>query len=620
MLDDFVPIGSGGPRRPLAAQPPADDDFVPITQKRLDAKKEQRSYTLGQASRSAVRNLPRDLFRVYGDTLSALASPIDTTKGLLDLGAGALREATPQRLRSLIDQIDRDPAAAEQASATARAAGGDLARKYGDVESLKRTLAETPAELLADASILFSGGAAAAARAAPGVSRALDVGANLTNPFVPLAVASQTNIPFTNRTPGRVVSDVGGLISEFATGTRGQGVARNIITEALGEQNIPTIAQLTDPQFRNMSAAEAMLAAGVNRPQFQALGRDVSLPDPQNRFFQREQQRPVARQQALEAVTPDLQESVTARSAAADPLFAAARDPNALVDTAPIITNINETIARNPGNTQLRSSLNEVKRGLRQSKTAEQLSSVNDNIRRLMSSRDNQFIQSNLINVREQINNLLPGMAEARQTFAQMSAPVNQAQILGAMRRRLEGPLDQERPGQFMRVLGEGEEALIRTSTGAPRFQQGDLMRILSEEQGQAVTGVADQLQRDRTMDVQARRGAQGLAQILDENAPIGFRLPNVLNRQIMIANRTLNLLEGKISNATRSALEQAMYSGEDLNRFMNSVPLLEQSAIRGALDQVFNINTMRNVGLIDRMTEEEDEVPFTAELRGMMQ
>jgi hypothetical protein len=48
----------------------------------------------------------------------------------------------------------------------------------------------------------------------------------------------------------------------------------------------------------------------------------------------------------------------------------------------------------------------------------------------------------------------------------------------------------------------------------------------------------------------------------------------------------------------------------------MSTVPATERTAIRGAFDQVFNIDTMRNVGLIERMTEEE-EIP-RIELRNM--
>jgi hypothetical protein len=576
----------------------------------------QQNFTLGEAASSGLQAFPRDLMRVYGDTLSALASPIDLVKGAFQLGGGAAISALPQGGQDWLKSVASDPVKMQQSIDMAKAAGGDLARKYGTAEGFKRTLATTPAEMLADFSVLFSGGATATARAAPTVSRALDVGANLTNPFVPLAVAAETRVPLTNKTPLQMASGAGNLISEFATGTRGQGVARNIIRESLGDRNNAIIQQLSDPRFANMSAAEAVLAAGVDRPQFQALGRDVAQPDPQNLFFQREQAAAQGRQDLIRSVTPDEELARQARASATDPMFKAARNFNLPVDTTGIIKNINDTLKANPGNKTLRAALLDVKKGVRKSKTAGELSSVVDGIKTQLASRDNKFVQGKLIDVRDQIIGLIPGLGEARQTFAQMSAPVNQAQVLREMSQRLTGPLDAERPGQFMRVLGEGEGALFKRSTGAPRFEEGDLMRLLTQEQGSAATEVSDQLRRQAEMSRQASRGEVGLRQILNENAPIGFRLPNVLNREIMIANRTLNLLEGKISDGTRKALEQAMFSGEDLNRFMSTVPATERTAIRGAFDQVFNIDTMRNVGLIERMTEEE-EIP-RIELRNM--
>jgi len=579
----------------------------------------QRNYSWSEVPAAARQNLPGSARQFYGDVVQAVLSPIDTARSAFQLAGGAAINALPEGAQNWLMSVANNPERVQESINMARAAGGFYADRYGSSAGFRRALAEDPVSVAADFSTLLSGGAGATARVAPNVSRTLQSAADFTNPLMPLAPLSETVVPGTGRTVGQNISVAGSTLLDAVRGEGGNRVARNIITQALGEQNIPTIAQLSDPQFRNMPAGEAVLAAGVNRPQFQALARDAAQADPNNVFFQQEQARPIARQQQLAAVTPDLEQARAARTQAADPLYSAARDPNLPVDTAPIIQNIDAVLQANPGNTQLRTTLNEVKRGLRQSKTAEQLSSVNDNIRRLLAARDNQFIQGNLIDVREQINAAIPGMLEARQTFAQMSAPVNQATILNEMQRRLTGPMDQERPGQFMRVLGEGEEALIRTSTGAPRFQQGDLMRILTEEQGRAVTDVSNQLMRERQMDVQARRGAPGLQQIVEQNRPLGFRFPNILNREIMVANRTLNVLEGKVSDATRAALERAMLSGENLSQFINSRPRGEQGLIRDALqsaNEFVNINQARNVGLIEQLTDEEQ--PFRAELRGM--
>jgi tellurite resistance protein len=220
--------------------------------------------------------------------------------------------------------------------------------------------------------------------------------------------------------------------------------------------------------------------------------------------------------------------------------------------------------------------------------------------------------------ITREIETQIPDFREGRQVFAELSPPVDQARVLNEMQRRLTGPMDQERAGQFMRVLGEGEQAMLRRSTGSPRYQEGDLMRILSEEQGRAVTEVSDQLMRRERMGELAQRGQAGLTDILFENRPLARRIPGMLQREVLLANRAISMLEGRVAKKTQAALENAMLSGENLNTFMNSVPAAERRVINSVLDQVFDIQNMRNIGLIERLQEEEE--PFRAELRGMAQ
>jgi hypothetical protein len=571
----------------------------------------QRDYSLGEIVPAAVTNFPSSAANFYGGIVDAVTSPIDTIKSVFQLGGGAALAALPKNAQDFLMSVGNDPAKMQESINMAKAAGGFYADRYGSASGFKRAIAEDPVGVAADFSTLLSGGATATARVAPTASKVSQALADFSNPMAPFALAAETRVPGTGRTVGENIATGGGLLYDVATGRAGERTARNILTQSIGESNLPAVAQLSDPRFANMSAAEAVLAAGVNRPQFQTLARDVAATDPNNVFFQREMAAPQARQQALASVTPNLSQAIEARSAAANPLYEAARDFNLPVNTESIVKSIDETLKANPGNTKLRSALLDVKKGVRKSKNAGELSSVNDNIKSLLDSRDNRFIQGNLINIREQINALIPGMAEAKQTFADMSRPVNQATVLNEMQRRLTGPMDQERPGQFMRVLGEGEEALLKRSTGAPRFQEGDLMKILSEEQGRVVTDISDQLRRERTMDVQARRGAQGLEQIMDQNRPLGFRVPNVLNRTVMVTNRTLNILEGKISDSTRASLEKAMLSGDNLNKFINDLPNKDRSAVLNAVRQageMVTIDQARNVGLLQQVIDSTEE------------
>jgi tellurite resistance protein len=580
----------------------------------------QREYSWGEVPRQALRSFPSSLGGVYKDTLSALASPIETGKAMAQMLGGAAISALPEGGQQWLMSVANDPQKMQESINMARAAGGQIAQDYGTSAGFRRKLAEDPAAVLADFSILFSGGAAATARAAPAASSALRVAENLTNPFVPLSAMGDTRF-------GR---EAFGTARDIVTGAGGERVARNIITEALGEQNIPTIAQLSDPQFRNMSAAEAVLASGVDRPQFQALGAQVAQRDPQNLYFRQEQAAQAQRQGLLAAVTPDEQAARAFRAEASDPYYQAARgqvmsvtpDLRSSLDALPNnVLNEARKLAKldpdGPGQLNLAGdavdgrTLGYISSAIRDELAKPQATTTTGRTQRRM-------LGDRLDVITREIEAQIPDFREGRQVFAELSPPVDQAQVLGEMQRRLTGPMDQERPGQFMRVLGEGEQAMLRRSTGSPRYQEGDLMRILSEEQGRAVTEVSDQLMRRERMGELAQRGQAGLTDILFENRPLARRIPGMLQREVLLANRAISMLEGRVAKKTQAALENAMLSGENLNTFMNSVPAAERRVINSVLDQVFDIQNMRNIGLIERLQEEEE--PFRAELRGMAQ
>jgi hypothetical protein len=627
MEDDFVPFGSKeaqnllrspvAPAVPMQAQQAQQDDFVPLTRAQIP-QQPPRDYTLSEIPLAAARNLPRSAGEFYGGMVEAITSPIDTLMSMWDIGAGALRAAIPTTVVELLDRLDRDPAAAQRATEAAKAAGDFYADRYGTLSGIKRSLAEDPVGVAADFSTIMSGGAMAAGRS-PQLAAGLQRAADLTNPVMPLTQAVQGRVPFTERTVPEMIGVGAGSLMDVVSGDAGRTLARNISREALGPDNVLRAQQMATPQFDRLTTGEAAVAAGIFSPELQALQTIAAERNPQV-YGQLRRESEAGRQGLLAAVTPDETAARTARTEAADPLYRAARDPSLPVNTRPIIKNIDAILKANPGDTQLRSALNDVKKGLRKSKTAEQLASVDNNIRRLLATKDNAFIQSNLMDIRGQINDAIPGMQQARQTFAEMSAPVNQATVLNEMQRRLTGPMDQERPGQFMRVLGEGEEALIKRSTGAPRFQEGDLMRILSEEQGQAVTTVSDQLRRQAEMQRQASEGMEAMRQIIKENENVLPRLPNVLNRAVMIFNRAMRTIGGSVTKDTQAVLSQAMRSGQDFNAVLNSIPASERSAVVQALSKVgseLSPDKLRNIGLMGTLAEETEE-PFRAELRGM--
>jgi hypothetical protein len=148
----------------------------------VGAEAPRRSYTAGEVPAAALKNLPKSAGKFVGGIYEAVTSPIQTAKGLIDVGAGAIQNVLPQGVVDFVNSFSSDPANADRAVAAANAVGGMFKDRYGDYDSIKRTLAEDPVGAAADLSTLFSGGALATTKV-PAVSTALTKAATVTNPL-----------------------------------------------------------------------------------------------------------------------------------------------------------------------------------------------------------------------------------------------------------------------------------------------------------------------------------------------------------------------------------------------------------------------------------------------------
>jgi hypothetical protein len=113
----------------------------------------------------AVTNFPSSVGSMLGDIYQAVTSPIQTTKAVLDLGAGILQNALPERL---VKAVGEDKASRDLASKV----GQHYVERYGSVEGAKRALATDPAGVMADLSTVLTGGAMLPTRAAPALATA----------------------------------------------------------------------------------------------------------------------------------------------------------------------------------------------------------------------------------------------------------------------------------------------------------------------------------------------------------------------------------------------------------------------------------------------------------------
>jgi hypothetical protein len=181
------------------------------------------------------------------------------------------------------------------------------------------------------------------------------------------------------------------------------------------------------------------------------------------------------------------------------------------------------------------------------------------------------------------LKELSPLYDVARAKFATQSAPVNQAQVLGAMQDVLAKPGGGERVVPFLNALGTGESALIKRAGGNPRF--GGLEEILTPQQMGAVNDITGQFTKDLALAQSAAAGRGGLSRILGETKS-SAELPPSINLFTRTVNKVLSLLEGKVNTGTLNVLEKGMRSGKDLLTVLNTLPASERIAALQALGQ----------------------------------
>lgn len=142
--------------------------------------------------------------------------------------------------------------------------------------------------------------------------------------------------------------------------------------------------------------------------------------------------------------------------------------------------------------------------------------------------------------------------------FGEMSRPIDQSKVLGEMSSVLAKPGGGERVTPFLNVLGRGEQALLKKSTGFPRYQDGDLSKVLSLPQMSAVDDIGNQLTRDMRLDYLAKEGTPAMLNKLRLSQEPAT-LPGLLNPKITVANAILRRLQGAGGEAVNKEIARLM-------------------------------------------------------------
>ena len=185
-----------------------------------------------------------------------------------------------------------------------------------------------------------------------------------------------------------------------------------------------------------------------------------------------------------------------------------------------------------------------------------------------------------------QMESAIPKFGEARKTFADLSAPVNQSRILKAIRGLAFKPDETGmRNPQLLKMLDTGEEKFVGNATKYGKA--GTIAENVTPEQMKTVDALKAYALRDINMARQAKAGAGGLGNIMDQDT-YKFRLPSLLSRPATIGNAIMDRLEHKIGIATTKALVEGMKSGKNAVELLNTVPSKDRQAVMETLQTIF--------------------------------
>ena len=118
-------------------------------QVQVESQPEDRSVVGALAE--GVTNLPSSVYQLGADTVSALASPVQTLTTLQKLARGIVQKVVPD---PIVEFLGRD----ETGDQVADAVGQYYASKYGSEQAFLDAVATDPASILADASTVLMGG------------------------------------------------------------------------------------------------------------------------------------------------------------------------------------------------------------------------------------------------------------------------------------------------------------------------------------------------------------------------------------------------------------------------------------------------------------------------------
>lgn len=135
-------------------------------------------------------------------------------------------------------------------------------------------------------------------------------------------------------------------------------------------------------------------------------------------------------------------------------------------------------------------------------------------------------------------------------------------------------------PQRFLDLVKGNEPREVEKIFG----REFDIQKAMGDRKFSTLRGIAEQMERDKSILEGAARGQRGLQRILKEHES-RFILPNWIDRQIALTNRVLKEIESNVSESTLNALVEGMKTGRSASELLNTLPVEERlKALRALL------------------------------------
>jgi hypothetical protein len=194
-------------KRPAWADDPVVSPTLAATapQASAPAPKAEEPLSWADVPGKAIQNAPASALEFGKAIVQPILHPIDTGKAIFDVGYGLA-----SKLHGAIGGT-QDPERKTKDEAAANAVGEHFKSRYGSMDGLKKALAEDPVGVLADVSVVLTGGGAALSRGPGVVAKVGEVASKTGNAIDPLVNA------------GRAVSATGTAAANVLGVTTGAG-------------------------------------------------------------------------------------------------------------------------------------------------------------------------------------------------------------------------------------------------------------------------------------------------------------------------------------------------------------------------------------------------------------